>query len=74
MAAIDDLTAAITSLQAEGTAVQTAVGNLVAEVTNLQTAVGAGDTAAIEAAVASITTVANDLSTIAASDPGSQAG
>jgi hypothetical protein len=72
MAAIDDLNAAVASLQAEETAVASTVDDLLAEVTNLTNAAAAGDSAAIEAAVANITSVASGLKTLAVSDPGPQ--
>ncbi|MDE2096476.1 MAG: hypothetical protein KGL39_04460 [Patescibacteria group bacterium] len=77
--AIDDLNAAVTSLQDEqaalATAVTTAISDLQAQVAALQAS--PGDTAAIEAAVASIQGVVTNLqatqSAASAADPGSQA-
>lgn len=77
MAAIDDLTAAVTVLQTEQAAVSTAVEDLVAEVAALNTEIAAlqaagADTTAIEAQVAKINTITAALTSAAASDPGAQ--
>jgi hypothetical protein len=72
MAAIDDLNAAVANLVTEQAAVTTAIADLDAEVLALQNAVTQGDTAAIEAAVQSITNVNTALQQAAANDPGPQ--
>lgn len=69
MGAIDDLNTGLTALEAEVAAVVTTVNDLLTEVQNL-----GSSSPAIEAAVARVQAATSTLSTLAADDPGPNAG